>query len=346
MRIFFFFLLIISLCSCTDTTPEFTQVQIEEVFTDSLNTIRDIYAKDADNIWFSAGNGRVGVLQAGIPKLASVRYNETTLKFKSLSVQDEVAYFLHPTHPALVYKLDYDNEEAKSIESVYVDEDASVFFNMLAFWDAEKGILVGEREGSECLEIILTMDGGNTWKKVDCSDLPSLVEGEVLFASSNSNVSVAGSNIWIATGGKKARVFHSPDYGKTWEVYNTPFIQGNGGMGIFSIDFLDEKHGVAIGGKWSDKKFNAGNKAYTKDGGKTWKLFANDAYPALQKQVSFVPNSSKTSIVAVGDDGISYTSDAKEWIKLSDKRLEHIYFVSKTVAYASENGTLYRLTFQ
>ena len=133
---------------------------------------------------------------------------------------------------------------------------------------------------------------------------------------------------------------------KFWPVYNTPFIQGNGGMGIFSIDFLDEKHGVAIGGKWSDKKFNAGNKAYTKDGGKTWKLFANDAYPALQKQVSFVPNSSKTSIVAVGDDGISYTSDAKEWIKLSDKRLEHIYFVSKTVAYANENGTLYRLTFQ
>lgn len=345
MRIFFFFILLFSLYSCTESTPKFTQVQIEEVFTDSLYALRDLQANKQGNIWFSAGEGRIGVLEKGIPKLASIRYNETTLKFKSISVQENMVYFLHPTRPVLAYRLDYDEGEAKNIETIYLDETEDVFFNAMAFWDMEKGILVGEREGKECLEIILTMDAGNTWEKVDCSTLPKLQKGEVLFASSNSNLSLYGTQVWIATGGTKSRIFHSMDYGKTWEVYDTPFVQGANGMGIFSIDFMDDKNGVAIGGKWEEQAFNAGNKAYTKDGGKTWKLFANNAYPGLQKQVTFIPNTSQKAMVAIGEQGIAYTANAKDWVQLSDKKIEHIYFVSDRVAYASKKGTLYRLTF-
>lgn len=346
MRIFYFFLLILALNSCNSGTPDFTQVDIEEVFTDSLQTIRDLQAKDANNIWFSSGEGRVGVLQGNVPKLASVRYNETKLKFKSIAVQDSTVYLLHPTRPALVYKLDYDKEGAKNIESVYIQEEKEVFYNAIAFWDSEKGILVGERENSDCLAVVRTMNGGSTWEEISCSTLPTLEKGEQLFASSNSNISVYGSNVWIATGGTKARVFHSSDYGETWKVFNTPFVQGGEGSGIFSIAFADAKHGVAIGGKWKDKAFNAGNKAYTKDGGETWKLFGNNEYPGLQRQVAFVPNESNKAIVAVGEAGISYTSNAKDWVKLSDKHLEHIRFVNDSIAYASENGSLYRLLFK
>lgn len=346
MRIFYFFLLILCLNSCTSSTSDFTQVQIEEVFTDSLQTIRALQAKNGDNIWFSSGEGRVGVLQGNVPKLASVRYNETKLKFKSIAVQDSVVYLLHPTRPALVYKLDYNHDGAKNIESVYIQEEKEVFYNAIAFWDSEKGILVGEHENSNCLTIVRTMDGGKTWEEISCETLPTLEAGEQLFASSNSNISIHGSNIWIATGGTKARVFHSSDYGENWEVYNTPFVQGEEGSGIFSIAFADAKHGVTIGGKWKDKAFNAGNKAYTKDGGKTWKLFANNSYPALQKQVVFVPGESKKAMVAIGDVGISYTSNMEDWINLSDIELEHISFVNDSIAYASKKGSLYRLLFK
>src|SRR5699024_3511876 len=279
-----------------------------------------------------------------VPKIASVRYNETTLKFKSIAVQDSVVYLLHPTQPALVYKLEYDQEGAKSLESVYIQEDSEVFYNAIAFWDSDKGILVGEREDSSCLAIARTMNGGVTWDEVSCEVLPDLDKGEMVLASSNSNISVYGSHVWIATGGKKARIFHSEDYGESWKVYNTPIIQGKNGLGIFSIAFSDAKHGVIIGGKWSDNTFNEGNNAFTNDGGKTWKLFANGEYPGLQKQVVFVPN--KKSMVAVGDNGIAYSYNLKDWQRLSDESLEHIQFVNDSTAYASKKGTLYRLVFR
>ncbi|HLW15092.1 MAG TPA: hypothetical protein VKX30_06305 [Flavobacteriaceae bacterium] len=346
MRLFYLLPLIFGLYSCSKSTPSFTEVQIEEVFADSLQTIRDLQAKNAENIWFSAGEGRVGVLQNGIPKMASVRYNETILKFKSITVQDSVVYLLHPTRPVLVYKLDYDHEGAKNLESVYIQEAEEVFYNVMAFWDAEKGILVGERENSDCLAMTRTLDGGKTWEEISCEALPPLEEGELLFASSNSNISVHGSHIWVATGGTKARVFHSADYGENWEVYTTPIIQGEEGSGIFSIDFFDANHGVIIGGKWKDKTFNKGNKAYTKDGGKTWKLFGNAAYPGLQKQVVFVPNSVGKSMLSIGENGIAYSNNVKDWEKLSDKNLDKISFVNDSTAYASEKGILYRLVFR
>lgn len=344
MRLFSIFLLIFCFYSCSNPSPDFTTVHIEEVFSDSLHTIRDLQVRDGANIWFSAGEGRVGVLQEGVPKIASVRYNETTLKFKSIAVQDSVVYLLHPTQPALVYKLEYDQEGAKSLESVYIQEDPEVFYNAIAFWDSDKGILVGEREDSSCLAIARTMNGGVTWDEVSCEVLPDLDKGEMVLASSNSNISVYGSHVWIATGGKKARIFHSEDYGESWKVYNTPIIQGKNGLGIFSIAFSDAKHGVIIGGKWSDNTFNEGNNAFTNDGGKTWKLFANGEYPGLQKQVVFVPN--KKSMVAVGDNGIAYSYNLKDWQRLSDESLEHIQFVNDSTAYASKKGTLYRLVFR
>ena len=43
------------------------------------------------------------------------------------------------------------------------------------------------------------------------------------------------ANIWFATGGRAARVFHSPDRGQTWQVFDTPIFHGPDSAGIFSI---------------------------------------------------------------------------------------------------------------
>ena len=82
----------------------------------------------------------------------------------------------------------------------------------------------------------------------------------------------ADPNIWFATGGKSARVFHSPDHGKTWEVFNTPILHGPDSAGIFSIAFRDALHGVIAGGDYKHPKDDGPNLAFTQDGGKTWEL--------------------------------------------------------------------------
>ena len=79
-------------------------------------------------------------------------------------------------------------------------------------------------------------------------------------------------NIWFATGGKAARVFHSPDRGQTWQVSNTPILQGPDSAGIFSIAFRDQIHGVIAGGDYKHPDQDGPNLAFTSDAGKTWTL--------------------------------------------------------------------------
>jgi photosystem II stability/assembly factor-like uncharacterized protein len=84
--------------------------------------------------------------------------------------------------------------------------------------------------------------------------------------------SAPDSNLWFATGGKTARVFHSPDRGKTWEVFDTPILHGPDSAGIFSIAFRDARHGFIAGGDYKHPKDDGPNLAFTNDGGKTWTL--------------------------------------------------------------------------
>jgi photosystem II stability/assembly factor-like uncharacterized protein len=91
-------------------------------------------------------------------------------------------------------------------------------------------------------------------------------------------------NIWFATGGKAARVFHSPDRGHTWEVFDTPITHGPDSAGIFSIAFRDATHGVIAGGDYKLPAQDGPNLAFTNDAGKTWtlsKIFPQSYYSAV-----------------------------------------------------------------
>jgi photosystem II stability/assembly factor-like uncharacterized protein len=79
-------------------------------------------------------------------------------------------------------------------------------------------------------------------------------------------------NLWFATGGRVARVFHSPDRGHTWQVFDTPIFHGPDSAGIFSIAFRDPTHGVIAGGDYKHPDQDGPNLAFTTDGGKTWTL--------------------------------------------------------------------------
>jgi photosystem II stability/assembly factor-like uncharacterized protein len=91
-------------------------------------------------------------------------------------------------------------------------------------------------------------------------------------------------NIWFATGGKVARVFHSPDRGRTWQVFDTPITHGPDSAGIFSIAFRDANHGVIAGGDYKHPDQDGPNLAFTNDGGKTWtpsQIFPQSYYSAV-----------------------------------------------------------------
>lgn len=346
MRFFPFLLVLVGLVSCTSNhSKNFTSVAIEPVFTDSLS-IRAIEPLDENRVWFAADKGIVGLIDNKQSKLATIKYEDSLLHFRSIAATDSAVFVLSIANPAVLYKIGFDGTAATNIQEVYTETGETVFYDSMKFWNNKEGIAMGDPING-CLSIIVTNDGGNSWKKLSCDNLPKVETGEAAFAASNSNISLYKNNVWIATGGKQARIFHSKNKGKDWEVFETPIVQGKAMTGVYSVDFFDANTGVIFGGDWDKKEFNEGNKAITTDGGETWTLLSNGKGPGYRSSVKFVPGTKGNDLVAVGSPGLSYSNDQGEtWQELSKEGFYAIEFVNDSIAFASGNNKISKLIFR
>lgn len=120
--------------------------------------------------------------------------------------------------------------------------------------------------------LLLNTTDGEQWYPLPHGDMPMALPGEGAFAASNSCLLVAGEEIFFGTGGPAARVFRSPDSGRTWNVVETPIAHGNAASGIFSLARGDENEIVVVGGDYKDSKRASAVAAYSLDEGKTWQL--------------------------------------------------------------------------
>jgi photosystem II stability/assembly factor-like uncharacterized protein len=103
--------------------------------------------------------------------------------------------------------------------------------------------------------------------------MPAALAGEGAFAASGTALAMDNDgDLFFGTGGgKAARVFHSPDFGKTWTVVDTPIASGNASSGIFSI-VATPWAVIAVGGDYKDPSRPYRVAAYSTDHGKTWSL--------------------------------------------------------------------------
>ena len=339
-------LLMISLFSCSNgSAPEFTSVEISPVFQDSIS-IRAIEVVNDSTVWFAANRGKIGVIEGKTPKLATVNYQDSLLAFRSIARTSDAVFVLSIANPAVLYKIGVEGTQPTYIEDVYTEEHPKVFYDSMTFWDDKEGIAMGDPTDG-CLSVIITRDGGDSWSKIPCDQLPATEEGEAAFAASDTNIAVFGDSAWLVSGGKRARVFKTSDRGKSWEVFETPIQEGGAMTGIYSVAFSDSQNGIIFGGNWEEKDVNAGNKAVTTDGGKTWNLISDNEGPGYRSCVSFVPNTNGKGIVATGSPGISYSNDGGEsWIELSEVGYYNLQFVNDTVAFASGYGMIDKVIFK
>ena len=217
-----------------------------------------------------------------------------------------------------------------------------MFYDSMLFINSREGIAMGDPTGP-CLSILLTHDGGNSWAKIPCEELPKVTEGEAGFAASDTNIAVQGDTIWIATGGKKARVWRSTDRGASWEAFETPIIQGQGMTGIFSMDFADPNNGIIMGGNWEDKEGNLMTKAVTRDGGKSWHLVAEGEIPGYISCVQYVPGTGGREILAVSTQGVFHSPDrGQNWTRVSEEGFYSLRFDETGGLWMSRNDEIVR----
>lgn len=348
MRALISLMLLIVIVSCKNEQQKvhkhFSSVNIEDIYNDSTLSIRAIELFNDKSLAFAANNGTFGLYK---PKskswMTSVqKYDTLNLHFRAVAHTSSDFFMLSIENPALLYKTGDDGQ----MELVYKEETEGVFYDAMTFWNDQEGIAVGDAV-EDCMSVIITRDGGDSWNKLSCDDLPKLKEGEAAFAASNTNIAIVDDNTWIATGGKVSRILYSSDKGKTWEVFETPMIKGESTTGIYSIDFYDETNGFGIGGDYTKPENNKSNKIITSDGGKTWTIVADGSGPGYRSCVQYVPNGESNSLVAIGFKGIDYSNDSgKSWKHLSDESFYTIRFVNDSVAYAAGNGRISKLEFQ
>jgi photosystem II stability/assembly factor-like uncharacterized protein len=348
MRILIGLFLFATIFSCKNDVQEakkrIASVEIETIYKDTLLSIRAIDVASDKSVAFAANNGVFGLYNPLTEEWASAKQNYDTLNLQFRAVARTVNDFFMLTveNPALLFK----TGETGVMEVVYKEVHEKVFYDALTFWNSKEGIAIGDPTDT-CMSIIITRDGGETWNKVPCEQLPKIKEGEAAFAASNSNIAIVGNNTWVATGGKTSRILFSSDKGETWEVFDTPMINGEATTGIYSIDFYDEKNGFAIGGDYTKPEQTRANKIRTSDGGKTWQVVGDGKEPGYRSCVQYVPNRGGKELVAIGFKGIDYSYDSgNTWKHLSDESFYTLRFLNDSVAYAAGQGRISRLTFR
>ncbi|WP_272149557.1 WD40/YVTN/BNR-like repeat-containing protein [Tenacibaculum aiptasiae] len=342
-RISLLILVVIISFSCKkEYTPRnINSVKITEYKQDSIS-IRAIQVISENELLYAGSKGALGLTQDGGKSwdIKRLNYNDSIIpNFRSIAMNKEGVFALSVANPALLFKVNLEKDTL-----VYKEEHEKVFYDCMKFFDdGLHGIAVGDPT-EDCPSILLTIDGGITWSKLPCEKLPKFEEGEAFFAASNTNIAIINKTVWIASGGSKARILKSVDYGNTWEVYNTPIVQGDGPQGIYSIDFYDENNGIAIGGNYSKEDDNYANKAITKDGGKTWTIVANNQNPSYKSCVQYVPNTNGKEIFAVGKTGVSFSNDGGiSWKEVSKDKYYAIQFVDENTAWLSGHEKIGKL---
>jgi photosystem II stability/assembly factor-like uncharacterized protein len=284
---FFFFLLscpfLISIFISASAGESGPKVQISH----TTESLRGVSAVSRAVAWASGTHGTyLRTLDGGLTWTPAQVPDAATLDFRAVAAFDANEAFLMSAGPGEQSRIYHTSDGGKNWQLQFTNSNPKGFFDSMVFWDAQHGIVLGDpiadESGTLKFEVLMTDDGQN-WRIIPPARLPAAMDGEGAFAASNTCIAILSGgldqNIWFATGGKTARVFHSPDRGTNWEVFETPIGHGPESAGIFSIAFRDALHGVIAGGDYKRPKVDGPNLASTEDGGKTWRLSAMHPLP-------------------------------------------------------------------
>jgi photosystem II stability/assembly factor-like uncharacterized protein len=265
------------------------------------------------------------------------------LDFRDIQAVDaDTAYVLSigPGEQSRIYKT---TDAGQHWKLQFTNHNPKVFYDCFAFWDNKHGIALSDSVDGK-FPLLMTADG-ESWTQLTPRTMPAALNNEGAFAASGTCITTFGKNdVWFATGGPVARVFHSRDRGRNWTVVNSPIISGAPPQGIFSIAFRDRKHGVIAGGDYQNPKSPDGNMAITDNGGEHWELMPGP--PGYRSAIAFLPGSPKLTMIAVGTTGSDYFVDgSKSWISLDTADYNALSLAGPAVGWAvGPKGRIARFT--
>ena len=241
---------------------------------DKKVSLRGIAVISEKECWVSGTKGTVAKTMNGGQTWTYLQVPDAdSLDFRDIEVFNSNEVLLLSIGEGKKSKIYKSNDGGKSWKVVFQNTKSEGFFDAFSFWNENEGIMQGDPINSR-LYLLKTGDRGESWQEIPENQCPKVDEGEYAFAASGSQITSLERTIWIHTGGNKSRVIKSPTKKLDWSSIETNMIQGKSSQGIFSIDFLNEQIGMAVGGDYSKENEGSDNIIITEDGGTSWSLIS------------------------------------------------------------------------
>lgn len=337
-------LLLLVLAACETRTPEPEAPSFQGgswvfVETDTAANFIGLDPVDANVVWASGTRGTFArTTDGGRSWTTDTVPGATSLQFRDVhAVSAETAYLLSAGdgENSRIYK----TTDGGATWTLQFTNGPEGFFDCLDFWDDNRGLAFSDAVDGEF--ILLKTDDGENWTRILPENVPDALPGEGGFAASGTCVVTRPGGLgWIGTGasGQGGRVYRTTDYGETWNVVATPLGVGSSTSGIFSLTFLDDQHGAALGGDYTKvDTAQTPNVAITTDGGATWTMHGATNLRGAVYGASYVPGTATPTLVATSPTGMDYsTDDGHTWMPLDSVGGPwSVAFVSPTEGWAA-----------
>jgi photosystem II stability/assembly factor-like uncharacterized protein len=273
-------------------------------------------------VWASGAKGTlVRSLDAGQTWTPVNIPGTTNLDFRGIQTFDGKTVYLMSSGAGETSRIYKTTDSGATWQLQYSDKRKSFFLDALACFDEKRCFALSDPVEGKFL-LLATTDGAH-WKELPNDHMPPALPNEGAFAASNSSLLLfEKTQLYFATGGPAARVFHSKDLGQTWLVSETPVLSGKPSQGIFSIVRAGDTV-VVVGGDYEKPNAPEKTAAYSSDEGKSWQL-AEELPSGFRSAV----DTFDAGFVAVGLNGAETSRDGIHWMHIDSPGLNAVTFIN------------------
>ncbi|HEY0779149.1 MAG TPA: hypothetical protein VGD56_14360, partial [Gemmatirosa sp.] len=238
------------------------------------------------------------------------------------------------------------------------DSTAGVFYDAVAFWDRQYGLVLSDpvtEGGGRSFLVLVTSDGGLTWRRTPAEGMPDALPDEGAFAAGNAALGVSDdTRAWFVTGGPRgARIFTTTTGGARWDVAVVPGTPQGASAGLFAVAGAPGGGGtgvtatlrartmrqlpapaIAVGGDYRQPRGGAGQVVRTDDGDRWERADLGAAAPGYWSGLVYVPGVARTA-VAVGGGGTAVTrDDGRTWTVVDSTAWNGVSFAGASGGWA------------
>jgi photosystem II stability/assembly factor-like uncharacterized protein len=304
--------------------------------TGSTSSLRGLSAVNAKTVWASGSLGTVlrtvdrgqTWAQVGPPGTEALQFRDIEAFDRNHAVILSI-----PSPTATDSRVYVTSDAGAHWQLAFQNDDPNAFYDCMTFFDRRHGLALSDPVHG-AFRIIATEDGGHSWRMLD-ADMPPALPNEFAFAASGQCLTSFGNrDAWFGTGGAAARVFHSSDRGRSWDVSSTP-MHSDDTAGIFALAFRNREDGLAVGGDVETPEASPDALALSRDGGDSWNLIS-DAPNQYRSGASWL---NKRTAIAVGLTGSDVSLNAgRNWTPFDTGSLHTVDCVHVTCWASGANG--------